>query len=1060
MLSFLVSLAVASAPAAEARFLRTPDIHGDLVAFSYAADLWIADVEGGPARRLTSDPRTEISPRFSPCGRWIAFNASYDGDLDVYVLSVDGGEPRRVTYGPGPDFLLDWTPDGRIAFTTYVGSWGGWRPRLYLVDAEGGMPAPTDLHDVDAGSFSPDGGKLAYIRVSSNLQNWRNYRGGQQGIIGIWDFAARSYTELPHGRENDWDPMWIGNSLFFISDRNQRTVNLYRYDLADRRVEQLTAFDDGDIRNPATDGKRIVFERNAALHLYDVATRRWRVLNPDIRFEKLAARPYVRQVGDQVRALALSPSGVRVVLDARGHLFSVPAKSGETRFVVDRPGREAFPAWSPDGQSIAYLSDETGEQELWVVPQRGGEPTRLTDGGPHVFRDFAWTPDSKAIVASTLDGRILHVDVESKKRTVLAENRRGIYSYDISPDGAWLAYSAPVREYGAAVHLYEFATGRTTRVTEGFYLDSAVAFDLSGKHLYVISNRTYQPSFGTFEFGLGLGPTERLYVVPLSGSAPSPLEPPEDEEPLPPAEGDKPAEKKDEEKPKVAIDLEGFEKRFVPLPLPSGSHSALYGLREGVLFVRDGTLFRFELSSRQPTRLSVTPMGTLSAWTLNAGRTKIAYAVAGTVGIRDLAPDLDLSRGDVNLAGVQITVDPRREWEQMYWEAWRWMRDRFYDPAMRGLDWRAIGERYARLLPHVAHRNDLNALLGLLIGELETGHAYVGGGETVRNAPPPVAAASLGADYELDGDFVRIARIYRGYPFEEENRGPLAQPGLGVKEGDYLLAIDGQPVGRSVPVDRQLVGKAGRTVALTVNDRPTLEGARRVLVRPVGSDGRIRYIDWVEDNRRKVAELSGGQIGYLHVPNTGVEGMIGFLRGWYSQLDKRALLIDVRYNGGGFIPTPWLDFLTRRTFAIGVARYGVPGPTGANFDGPMAMLVNEYAASGGDMLPWLFKRAGLGPLVGRRTWGGLVGINEPAPLVDGGFLFAPAFGFFDPATGEWIAENKGVEPDVEVDLRPDLLARGRDPQLERGVQILLEAIRRQRRPEPRVPRVPPIPPRR
>lgn len=1040
MLGALAAATMGQAQTAEMRLMRFPTIHGDTVVFTYAGDLWSANTEGGLARRLTSHPGLEQRARISPDGKWIAFTAEYDGNPDVYVMGIDGGEPRRLTFEPGADIVVDWTPDGMIGYKSQYG--GTFTARLWMIDPKGGLPKRTVIEEMGDGTFSPDGSVLAYNRSTAHQFNWRRYRGGTQGKISFFDMKTNKYWEIPSNRENSWFPMFVGDQVYFISDRNQNTVNLFRYDTKSRNVRQVTTFGDADIKWPETDGKKIVYERDGNLFTFDIASSKIERLNPRVLSDNIMARPITRNVGGQISALALSPSGVRVAVEARGDIFSLPARNGETRNMTNSPGsRERFPAWSPDGKQIAYFSDATGEMQVYVQPQMGGEATQLTSIERLGPTSLEWSPDGKYLHFTTRSYGIWILEVATKKLTNIREPRySGNTSYDWSPDSKWIAYMDGTPNFQDSVWLYEVATGKKHQVTDGFYSDGSVAFDTAGKYLFFTSNRTFTPTFGVFEFSLKVEEATRFYAIPLQANQTNPLIAASDEEPS----GEKPAtgapaaggDSKD-----IKIDLEGMQQRAMVLPMPASNYGLVAGLSNGFLFASGEGWFQYTMGTPAPTQIA--GPGTGGLLSLNPSRTKFAYFAQGTLGIANLAPGFQVGAGRVATNGMNMTWSPRDEWRQIFWEAWRFNRENFYDPNMLGLNWKAIGDRYASYLPYVSHRTDLNYVLGLMIGETGTGHSYVGGGEMgLFPAPQVPGTGLLGADYEAVGQFVQIKTIYAGRNFEESARGPLAEPGLNVKEGDFLLAIDGQPVRSNVNPNSLLVGKLGRTVVLTINSKPTMEGSRTIRVRPVASEQGLRYASWVDGRRALVDKMSNGRIGYMHIPNTAFEGAVELIRGFYSQTDKDAVLIDERFNGGGYIQPWFVETLARRTQAYIQHRHLADSPEAVAMEVPKALLINGYAGSGGDFFPWMFKQAGLGPLIGKRTWGGLVGISGAAPLVDGGSLNAPEFGIFDHRAGKWIAENTGVDPDIDVDARPDLLAAGQDPQLEAGVKYLLDEMKK------------------
>lgn len=1052
----------ALASAQESRLLRFPDIHGDKVVFTYATDLWVAPVDGStPARRLTSHPNMEVGAKFSPDGKWIAFVGSYDGSTDVYVVPAEGGEPKRLTYEPGQKLLVDWTPDGsRIAYATTYGS--TFTPRLQTIAPTGGMPKVTDVREIVNGTFSPDGKKLAYNRNNSYNFNWRRYRGGTQGRISFWDFDTKKYSSLPTGREQNYWPLWLGDTVYYLSDKTQNVINLWKYDTKTKRQEQVTKYGDWDIRNPGTDGKSIVFERDGFLYRFDSATGKVDRVNARIPSDMLTVRPRFVKLGGQVANFALSPTGARLAIEARGELFSVPAKNGETRNLL--PGKDASrernPQWSPDGQKIAYLSDESGEMQVYVAPQMGGEAERLTNVTDAAIVDFRWSPDGKAMSLSTQQNDLLVLDVESKSITKVLRSDYGNVAgnnYDWSPDSKWIAYLDGGKNLFGRVFLYNVASKKATQITEGYFRDDAITFDLNGKYLYLISARNFNPFFGVFDFAMEMQDAQQVYMILLSKDAQNPFVKPSDEEPVKSEKkeekkedkpADKPAEKKDEGNP---LDLEGLGDRVLALPMPPGNYQFIIGGNNGVFFGDGAGLKLFTIGQDQPAQILAGATGLA----FSEKRDKVAYQAGPTIGIVDARPGAAVGQGAVNLSAVEGWLDPRKEWNQIYWEAWRYYRDRFYDPKFNGLDWNAIGKHYAGFLPYVSHRSDLSYVLGMLIGETGTGHSYVGGGD-MGKTEPSIPVGLLGVDYAVEGEYVKLGKIYRGLNFDASRRGPLGEPGLNVADGTYLLEIDGRPVRASNNVHEHLIGKVGRTVVLTVNDRPSLEGSRKVRVRPLASEGELRYIEWVEANRRAVDKATGGRVGYLHVPNTSVQGVIEFVKGFYSQTDKDALIVDERFNGGGMIPTFFIEKLIRKYDTGFQQRNGadVGFPTGT-VEGPKIMLINEYAGSGGDMFPWLFQNAKVGPLLGMRTWGGLVGITGNAPLVDGGSITAPEFGIYDTRRGEWIAENKGVDPDIEVDANPELIAQGKDPQLEKAIEWTLNELkknppRKWKRPEHKV----------
>lgn len=1024
------------------RLLRTPDIHGDTVVFNYAGDLWITSLNSTePARRLTSHAGNESNPHFSNDGQWVAFTGSYDGTPNVYVVPTAGGVPKRLTYSPEGDRVTGWTPDGKVMYATSSGNPVPRQQSLYLIDPKGGVPISTPIKEFSVGSYFASGDKIAYTRVNSFNFNWRRYRGGTQGRVGIFDFKTLEYKELPSKREQSFFPMVIGNDIFYISDRANGTLNLYKN--SGGRDTQLTKFADADIKWPNTDGKTIIFEKDGILYTYDVAKGAVAEVKPRIVSEQINSRPTLKNLVPYMASGSLSPSGARVVLEARGELFSVPAKSGETRNLTGTSGaREQSPQWSPDGKSIAYISDADGEFEVYVQPQQGGEATQLTKRTGVIIENIAWLPDSKTLLVIGAGNKIYSLDVATKALKLQDENRAGYGGFDISPDGKWAVLSKASLT-GSALYLHEFATGKQTKITEGFYGDVEPVFDTNGKWIYFVSNRTFEPTYGVFEFSLKVDATARIYALPLTKDAGNPYLDGNDEEGEAPAKPAAGGEKKE-----MTVDFDGIFDRAMVLPLPAGSYRGLTGVNGGFLFYGPTGLSKFDLGGKEATPLY---QGYFGGYSTNPAKTKLLLMGRGNVQVVDLRPGINPQAGRVDLSNVEAIIDPEQEWKQIYWEAWRYERDYFYDSGMMGVDWKAIGEQYAKYLPFVKHRNDLNYILGNLIGELGTGHAYITGPGDMGAAAmaPRVPVGALGADFVADQGGLKFSKVLRGSNYNEQYAAPLGAYGVDVKEGEFLVAIDSKPVNAKVNPSELLIGKVGKTVSLSINSKPGMEGARKVRVKPIGSDSALRYWDFIEGNRKKVAELSGGKIGYMHISNTAAEGSSDFVRGFYNQWDRDALIVDERWNGGGYIQPWFVSTLARSLQCMIQPRHGIDSPDAPVHDGPKAMLINEYAGSGGDFFPYMFKSNGVGPLIGRRTWGGLVGIDGGRRLIDGGGLTAPAFSLFNPKTNEIIAENTGVDPDMDIDMRPDLVAKGRDPQLEAAVEYLLKELAKRPAKKPR-----------
>ena len=1017
----------------EPRLLRQPDIYGNTVVFCYAGDLWVSTTDNGSiARRLTSGVGSESRPHFSPDGKTIAFTGTYDGSGNVFTIPVEGGEPKRLTFGTN-DQCMGWSPDGKVMFATPEGNpYGGRQAQLMLVNANGGLPQLTPIKEFASGQYFADGKRIAYNRFNSFNFNWRRYRGGSQGKISIYNTATNEYSELPAKREQNYHPIVLGEAIYYISDRANGSLNLFKNEKG--KDTQLTNDATSDIRFPETDGKTIVYERDGYLFHFNPATGKEVKLAPKILSENLGSRPALKNLQPFVTNFSISPSGNRIAVEARGELFSLPARSGETRNMTRSSGvREISPIWSPDGKTIAYISDASGDREVYAQPQGGGPVTQLTNKPGFRIENISWSPDSKFMLLFSPIG-VYKLDGTTRQITEVADFPYGGGSVDISPDSKWIAYTQAGANANGAVWLYEVETGKKVKLTEGFYNDGSIAFDRERPYLYFSSDRTFEPTFGHFEFSLKVEDTTRMYAIALTKDAPNPFLDKNDEEP---EQGAKPPEKPaDKPSDKPSIELDGIGSRVMVLPLPAGNYGAVTGLGNGFAYISGGVLFQYSLGAKAPVPLYEGVGGV----DFTPNRQKMAVFGRGGLQILPVQPGQQPGPGRVDLSNVEAVIDPKAEWKQIFWDVWRYERDHFYDASMGGQDWLAIGKKYENYLQYVNHRGDLNYILGLLIGELGTGHAYIQGQGDMGVGAPRVPVGTLCADFEVLGDGVRFAKIMRGFNDDEQYQTPLGLPGVDVKEGEYLVAIDGNPINAETNPAQFLVGKVGKTVTLLVNSKPSAEGARKVRVKPIASDIPARYWDFVEGNRKKVAELSGGRIGYMHITNTAAEGSHDLVRGFYQQTDKDAVLVDERWNGGGYIQPWFVDTLSRKKKAMIQPRYGADQPEAPVIEGPMCLLINGYAGSGGDFFPYMFRQAGRGPLIGKRTWGGLVGINGGFTTVDGGNVSAPAFSIYNPETGDIIAENQGIDPDIDVDMRPDLVAKGEDPQLEAGVKYLLEQL--------------------
>ena len=1052
------------APSTETLLLRSPTVSATSVAFVYANDLWVVPRGGGEARRLTVHPGRETNPHFSPDGKWIAFTGEYDGNADVYVVSVDGGDPRRLTFHPGADVVAGWTPDGRAVLFASTRASHSFYDRLFTVPVDGGFAEPLAMPMAERGAYSADAGRIAYnpIRNLWTEDTWRHYRGGQEPFLWIFDFKTQDIEVVPHDNTNDTWPMWIGDVVYFVSDRDG-TMNLYGYDTQSKQVRQLTHHTDFDIKAASAGAGVIVYEQGGRLHLFDPAAGTTTPIAvridpdlPDTRPRFTSAVPFIQHVG-------ISPTGMRALFEARGDIFTVPAKKGDIRDLTRTPGiAERDPAWSPDGKTIAYFSDAGGEYRLMLRDQSGtGDETAIALDGPSFYYTPTWSPDGKRIAYTDKRLKLWIVDLATRRPVVVDSDtyehpERSLSTPVWSPDGKWLAYAKRQPNQLRAIMLYDVAAGAPHQVTDGRSDAIAPAFSLDGKYLYFAASTNFALNVGWIDLSSSERPVRRsLYVAVLERNAPSPLAPESDEEPAtpPPVTPAKDTAKKADSVPVTRVDLAGIDQRILALSVPERDYSGLSAAADGRLFYLENVanqpgfvLHRYDPKERKAEEF----LSGVTDYAVSHDGKKLLYRAPGDAfGIVPTDGKASVGDGKLDLSAMQIYVEPRAEWQQMFEEFWRVERDFFYDPGMHGANWKAIHDRYRPWLDYVGHREDLNYLIAQMMGEMVVGHNFVGGGDMPRI--DTVAVGLLGADYQIANGVYRFRRVYSGLNWNPNLRAPLTEPGVNVSAGDYLLAVNGRPLRAPTNVYALFANTVGRQTTLTVNSRPTPQGARTVTVVPIASETGLRHRAWIEGNVHLVDSLSSGRVAYVHMPNTAGGGFTEFNRYYFSQLDRSATILDERFNTGGDIADYVEDMLNRPVLAYMATRNGrvFSSPAGSIY-GPKVMVTNEYAGSGGDAMPLYFRRRGLGKLVGKRTWGGLVGIYDYPTLMDGGFITAPRIALFSPS-GEWDAENVGVPPDVEVEMTPKLVIQGRDPQLERAVAVVLDELAKTPPPSHAVP---------
>jgi tricorn protease len=1081
--------AAGAVQAEEARLLRFPALHGDRLVFGYAGDLYTVSAQGGVARRLTSDERSyEMFPRFSPDGKRLAFTAQYDGNTEVYLMPAEGGEPTRLTYtatlerddvsdrmGPN-NIVMTWRDNETIVYRSRRTQWNPFKGELTLAWVGGGVPETLPLPRGGWCSFSPDGKQLAYNRVFREFRTWKRYRGGQADEIWLYNFETKETTKVTDNPAQDIFPMWRGNRIYFVSDRDEnRQANLFVYDLESKQTRQLTRFTEFAVKFPSLGDTGIVFENGGYIYRFDFGTETAVKVPIEIKEDFAIGRGGMKDVSKETTTYDIAPDGARAVIGARGDVFTVPAKHGPTRNLTQTPGvHERNAVWSPDGKWIAYVSDQSGEDEIWMCPQDGqGEATQLTTASDTYKYRLAWSPDAKRIAWTDKKNRLRFVDVDSKEVTLVSQSEAWeIRDFTWSPDSRWLAFTKPEVRKFADIYVYGLESKATVRVTDGWFEVGSPEFSSNGKFLFFVSERSFRPTYGSTEWNFIYNDMERIYLVTLTKDTKSPFAPKSDEVKIkeevkvekpkksPPElrgvgddspaqeeakgettgeakkESESKAGEKKEQKVVVRVDGEAIEQRITVLPPSASRYGGLTSVGDKLYYLKKGQLHFFDLAKEKDTEV-----GDVAGYRISADRKKMLVKVGGDFAIVDLpSGKLDVGDKKLNLSDLKVTLDRRAEWNQIYTECWRQIRDFFYDPRLNGVDWPAVRRRYEPLLSHVRHRADLTYVIGEMVGELNAGHAYVGGGDYPR--PERIPLGLLGARIERDASgFFRIARILRGQNWDGKYRSPLTEIGVNVKEGDFIIAVNGHSTKEMTDLYAALVGTAGKQVKLTVNGEPKETGAREETVIPTDDEQPLYYLNWVLGNIETVEKATDGRVGYIHVPDMQVPGLNEFAKFYYPQLGKEALIVDCRGNGGGNVSPMIIERLRREPAMWTIARNGAVNvdPTGQVL-GPKVMLIDQFSASDGDIVAYRFRKHRLGPIIGQRSWGGVVGIRGSLPLLDGGSLTKPEFSRFDLEGKEWIMEGHGVDPDIVVDNDPARELAGIDDQLNRAIEEIKKAL--------------------
>jgi len=1058
----------------DARLLRYPDVSATQIAFVYAGDIWLVAKDGGVAERLSTPSGEESFPRFSPDGRQIAYSANYDGNTDIYVVPSGGGLPKRLTYHPSPDRALDWYPDGSaILFASSMASGKDRFNQLYKVSRDGGLPEKLPVPYGEFGAISPDGTTLAYMPMSLDFRTWKRYRGGWAPDIWLFDLGKLTSRNLTANDANDAQPMWHGSTVYFLSDRDAANrANIWAYDLASDALREVTHFEEYDVRFPAIGPSDIVFEAAGRLWLLDLATEKVREVKVEVVTDRATLKPRAENVAKLIANVDISPSGKRAFVESRGEVFSLPAEHGVTMNLTRSSGvAERSPAVSPDGKRIAYFSDRSGEYELTVRPADGsGEERRVTMLGPGFRYHIFWSPDSRKVAFVDQTMAINVCDVASGKVTpidkglFLFQGDLDGFTFSWSADSRWLAYARDTDNQQRVIVLYDSKNGQKHDVVSAFYDATLPTFDPDGKYLYVVANRTFKPIYSDLDNSWIYANTTNVAAISLRKDVASPIAPRNDVEgedakkddkkdDKGKEKGDTKADKADKDKAKdkeaakeppkpVEIDLDGFEQRLVVLPAEAGNYGGLAAISGKVIYRRlprtgaadeKSPVLYWDLEEREEKSI----IDDADGFTLSGDGKKLLVWKKDGYAIVDVKAEQKMEK-KLATGDLETVVDPVAEWRQIFADAWRIERDFFYDPSLHKVDWVAMKQRYGTLLDDAVTRWDVNFVLGELIAELNASHTYRGGGDLEKPAERGVGL--LGVDFTLENGAYRIHRILDGAAHDSEARSPLKQPGVNVNEGDYLLAVDRAPVETTRAPWAAFAGLAGKTVLLTVNSKPTMVGAREVLVDTLDDEYRLRNLAWIEEKRRKVEEATGGRVGYVYVPDTGINGQTELVRQLRGQIATEGLIVDERFNSGGQIPDRFVELLNRPVYNYWAVRDGRDWqwPPVAHV-GPKVMLINGWSGSGGDCFPFYFREAGLGPLIGTRTWGGLIGISGTPALVDGGGVTSPTFAIYS-KKGEWIIEGHGVDPDIAVVDDPAKMVNGGDPQLDRAIAEVMQRL--------------------
>ncbi len=1044
----------------QTKLLQFPNSSQTEITFSYAGDIFTVPISGGIARRITTSPGVESFPRFSPDGKNIAFIGNYDGNNEIYTIPNFGGEPTRLTYGVdlpnlpermGPDkIIMQWTKDGKkILYRGRQDTWNSLVGNLYYLGVDGSLPEILPLPKGGFASLSPDETKIAYNRIYREFRTWKRYSGGQADDIWSYDFQTKKLENITNNPAQDIIPLWKGNKIYFLSDRDY-TMNLFVYDLSTKQTKKITNFSDMDVKFPSMGPNHLAFSQNGDIYLLDIASDNYQKVNITVAEDFISSRTEIINVKDYIANAKISPDGKGSVFSARGDIFVVPAEKGNIINLTKSVGtHDRDPIWSPDGKWIAFISDRTGDDEVYIIKPDGSALTQLTNDAKSYRFELDWSPDSKYLLNSDKLMNLYLIDITTKQVKIIANSKSWeIRSFGFSPDSKWVSYTDEGENRFSQIHLYSIADGKTYKITSEFFDSSSPVWDPKGKYLLFVSSRFFRGKTGNFEYNYLFEDMDNIYGLILQNGELNPFAKYESDLMIPDTSITKPKIKKSkkdgvEDDKSITIDLDNLSDRIFEIPTANGRYWGLFAAEDKIYYSRMTSggrpaFYVYDLKDKKEDEV-----GNFSSYDISPDGKKILVAKDGNYYINNLTKKVDVKDGKLPIEKMQITLNRKDEWNQIFNESWRQMKYFLYDPNMHGLDWNLIKQRYSSWVPYLNHRADLTFLIGEMIGELDVGHAYVGGGDMPK--VNKVNIGLLGARYEFDkpSGFYKISKIFEGRNWEPETYSPLTEPGFNVKVGDYIIAIDDVELNATMHPNKALNNKSEVFVKLTINTKPSKDGAREIWVKTIKSEEKLVYYNWVENNRRYVEKATNGRIGYIHIPDMGfTNGLNEFVKYFYPQLNKEGLIIDDRYNGGGNVSPLIIERLRRE---IGVAKHArnqqiFASTPDAVMPGPLVCLINQQSMSDGDLFPYQFKKYGLGKLIGKRTWGGVIGIRGSLPFTDGTYLMKPEFANFGP-NGEWILEDVGISPDIEIDNDPDKEWIGIDQQLDKAIEVILQEVK-------------------